>query len=341
MSSPQKTLITGISGFIAGHLAEALAREGHDVIGAGRKPPARPTVAQACRFKPLDIRDFDQTLAVLQAEKPDTVFHLAATAFLHAVAEGGGPQAMLETNVTGTTNVLEACRRAGVANLVCASSDKQYGALAQTPYDDDDSTAFLNGGVYELSKFQSDQTARLYAGLTDAPAIRVARLVNVYGPGDTEWTRIVPGNIRRTINGEPPKITSGRAGAALREYVYVDDAVRFLQILARDGSERGNAPLRRNDGKLARVAFNLPSGNQRYAAAQVIAAIQDALRERGIVGSPPDVLPGTPGVFEPGDQFSQNEKFMALAPDFASRDLHTGLRETVPWYIDHLKKASQ
>ncbi len=341
MDRPQKTLITGISGFIAGHLAQALAQNGHEVIGAGRKPPARPEVAGACRFVPLDIRDFDQTLAVLQTEKTDTVYHLAATAFLHAAAEGNGPQAMLETNVSGTTNVLEACRRANVATLVCASSDKQYGALAPPPYDDDDSTAFLNGGVYELSKFQSDQTARLYAGLYDAPALRVARFVNVYGPGDLEWTRIVPGNIRRTIHGEPPKITSGRAGAALREYVFVHDAVHFLQVLARDAEGRGNAPLRRNDGKLARVAFNLPSGNQRYAAAEVIAAIQDVLRAHDIVGPPPDVLSGTPGVFEPGDQFNDPSKFLALAPDFAARDLQTGLRETVPWYIEHLEKTGQ
>ena len=336
----QKTLITGISGFIAGHLAEALAAQvGNTVIGAGRNLPQRSTVVQACRFVPLDIRDFDQTLAVMQAEKPDVVYHLAATAFLHAAAGNGGAQAMLQTNVSGTAHVLEACRRAGVSVVVCASSDKQYGALAPPPYDDNDSTAFQNGGVYELSKAQSDQTARLYAGLYDAPAVRVLRLVNVYGPGDLEWTRLVPGNIRRTFKGEPPKITSGKAGAALREYIFVQDAVRALLIMARDAQERGNAPLRRNDGKLARVAFNLPSGNQRFAAAEVIAAIQNVMGDMGIVGPPPEILPGTPGVFEPGDQFGGDTKFRALVPNWSPLPLTDGLRKTVPWYVHFLKTA--
>ena len=263
-----KALITGISGFIAGHVARALMQTGAEVVGAGRTAPQGDTAD--CRFVPLDIRDAEQTLAVMQAEKPDAVFHLAATAFLHAAAHSGGAQAMLQTNINGTANVLEACRRAAVPVLVCASSDKQYGALASPPYDDDDTTAFQNGGVYELSKFQADQTARLYAGLYDTPRVRVARLVNIYGPSDGEWSRLVPGSIRRTFQGEPPKITSGRAGAALREYVFVGDAAQFLLTLARDAQTRGNAPLRRNDGKLARVAFNLPSGGQKYAAAHVI-----------------------------------------------------------------------
>ena len=331
-----KTLITGISGFIAGHLAQALAKSGAQIIGTGRRPPTGE-VAKACRFVPLDIRDFDQTLAMLQKEKPDTVYHLAATAFLHAAAGGNGAQAMLQTNGTGTQNVLEACRRADVPVLVCASSDKQYGTLAHPPYDDADTTAFLNGGVYELSKAQADQTARLYAGLYDTPSVRIARLVNIYGPNDLEWSRIVPGTIRRTIQGEPPKITSGRAGAALREYVFVDDAVFFLQTLAQNAKQIGNAPFRRSDGKLARVAFNLPSGGQKYAAAQVIEAIQTVLRAFGVDGPPPEVSPGTPGVFEPGDQFGTGDKFFEIAPDFSPRSLLDGLRQTAPWYLEHLK----
>ncbi len=99
--------------------------------------------------------------------------------------------------------------------VVVASSDKQYGALAVPPYDDSDNTAFLNGGVYELSKARQDQMARLYAGLYDTPAVRIARFANVYGPGDIHWSRVISGTIRRTVIGEPPRIVAG-AGAALR-----------------------------------------------------------------------------------------------------------------------------
>jgi CDP-glucose 4,6-dehydratase len=188
----EKSLITGISGFIAGNLANTLVRDGQDVIGTGRSVLRPLSADPACQYVPLDINDFDAVCRVIREQEPTTVYHLAAHSVLTAAMEPG-PRFMLETNVGGTLNLLEACRRYAVPTIVVASSDKQYGALAAPPYDDEDSMAFLNGGVYELSKAQQDQTARLYAGLFDVPAVRVARLCNIYGPGDTQWTRIVPG----------------------------------------------------------------------------------------------------------------------------------------------------
>lgn len=334
-TNAEKILVTGPTGFIAGNLINALVRDGHHVTGAGRRPPPLWVTAD-CGFARLDVRDFDATLALLRREPWQTVYHLAAYSTLTA-GQDEGARAMLETNVAGTWNLLEACRRADVPVVVVASSDKQYGALAPPPYDDNDSTAFQNGGLYELSKAQQDQTARLYAGLYDTPTVRVARLVNVYGPGDTQWTRIVPGNIRRTVQNEPPRVTSGPAGAALREYLFVDDAVSALRALAVDAKTRGNAPLRTSGGKLARVAFNTPTGHK-FPAAEVIAIIQTILRnDFGIVGPAPEFLPGPPGVFEPGHQFAHPDKFRAFVPGWHPRDLETGLRTTIPWYLDHLR----
>lgn len=331
----EKALITGISGFIAGNLAKALARDGVTVIGTGRRPPS--FAANICRFIPLDVTDFSACKAVLTAEKPDVVYHLAANSVLSAVVEQG-PMGMLQTNATGTLNLLAACRLADVSAVVVASSDKQYGALASPPYDDEDSTAFQNGGVYELSKAQQDQTARLYAGLYDVPAIRIARIVNVYGPGDRQWSRIVPGTIRRAVQGERPRITAGPAGASLREYLFVEDCVTALRYLASDAMARGNTPLRHPGGKLARVAYNLPTG-ERFAAGQVIRTIQQILRDEfGIVGPEPEELPGPSGVFEPGHQFVKPDRFRALHPDWSPQTLPEGLRATIPWYLDWLRE---
>lgn len=338
-SQKQKTIVTGISGFIARNLADTLMRRGADVLGVSRTAPVPNRIADDVPFRAVDLRDFVATLALFTDERPETVYHLAATSVLHAATSGDGTRAMLETNVTATTNVLEACRRVGVPVVVVASSDKQYGALAVPPYDDDDSTSFGNGGVYELSKAQQDQTARLYAGLYDTPAVRVARLANVYGPGDTQWTRIIPNALRRTVTGERPRITAGPAGAALREYVFVDDAVRALLALAADASGRGNAPLRRTDGKLTRAAWNISSGF-RHPAADVIATVQQVLREDfGITGLEPEVLPGTPGVFEPGHQFSRTDKIRALLPDWNPVALEEGIRRAAPWYMAELSKS--
>jgi CDP-glucose 4,6-dehydratase len=271
-------------------------------------------------------------------EKPAIIYHLAALSFLGA-AIADGPRTMLETNVGGTIHVLEAAHDAQTPAVVVASSDKQYGALAVPPYDDADSTGFVNGGVYELSKAQQDQTARLYAGLYDAPAIRVARLVNVYGPGDLQWTRIIPGTILRTIQGERPRVTAGPAGAALREYLFVDDAVQALRALADDALANGNAPHRRADGKLARVAYNLSSGHY-HAAANVIDTIRRLLREDfGIHGPEPEILPGTPGIFEPGSQFTAGARIRALLPGDTPRSLADGLLATLPYYVARLANA--
>jgi nucleoside-diphosphate-sugar epimerase len=335
----KKTVVTGISGFIARNLADTLMRQGRDVLGVSRSAPTPNGLADAVPFRPVDLRDFSAVVALFSSERPETVYHLAATSILHAATSEEGARAMLETNVTATTNLLEACRRVGVPVVVVASSDKQYGALAVPPYDDEDSTAFGNGGVYELSKAQQDQTARLYAGLYDTPAIRVARLANIYGPGDTQWTRIVPNAIRRTVLGERPRITAGPAGAALREYVFVDDAVQALVALANDAAAQGNAPLRRSDGKLARVAWNISSGF-RHPAAEVIATVQQVLRDDfGIAGMEPEVLPGTPGVFEPGHQFSRTEKLRTLLPDWNPLSLEEGIRKTAPWYLGQLNAS--
>jgi CDP-glucose 4,6-dehydratase len=332
-------VITGISGFIAGNLARALTSENIDVVGIGRREPDTETRERGVGFLACDVTDSEQVRSVLDAVQPRTVYHLAA----HSVLTGSTAAEMIRTNVVGTLNILEACRVVGVPVCVVASSDKQYGALAVPPYSDDDTTAFQNGGVYELSKAQQDQTARLFAGLYDSPAIRVARLVNIYGPGDTQWTRIVPGTIRRTVNEEAPRITSGKAGEALREYLHVVDAVASLRLLAVDASTVGNAPCRTPEGKLARVAFNI-AGGTRLAAAEVIAGIRTVLREDfGVVGPEPVVQPGAANVFEPGSQFNDASKIVELfrrhGQVYAPQPFAEGLRQTIPWYLAHLKNG--
>jgi nucleoside-diphosphate-sugar epimerase len=126
-------------------------------------------------------------------------------------------------------------------------------------------------------------------------------------------------------------------GAALREYVFVEDAAGALLRLAADARARGNAPLRRTDGKLARVAFKVGS-EHRLTAADVIAAVQRVLSDDfGVAGPPPEFVPADPALFEPGSQFSDLSKLRDLIPDYAPRVLEAGLRATIPWYLAHLR----
>ncbi|MDX1933774.1 MAG: NAD(P)-dependent oxidoreductase [Capsulimonadales bacterium] len=325
------TVITGISGFIARNLATSLLNAGGSVVGIGRTPPDG-LFSPGFRFLPCDVRDADAVHEALAEVRPETVYHLAAQSVLTAGGDAGA-RGVLETNVAGTWNVLESARRLEIPAVVLASSDKQYGATAPPPYDDEDTTGFVNGGLYELSKAQADQAARLYAGLYDTPAVRVARLVNIYGPGDRNFSRIVPGTIRRALNGERPRLTAGPAGESLREYLFVDDATRALRALATDAHTQGNAPFRTLGGKLARVGVNIASPH-RWTAAGVIETVRTTLRDAFGIDSPePDVLPGPIGVFEPGHQYNRPERIAALLPDWSPRSLPDGLRETIPWYL--------
>ena len=140
------------------------------------------------------------------------VFHLAAQTIVGIANRN--PVSTLETNVQGTWALLEACRRTPtVKQIVLASSDKAYGTQPHLPYEE---TAPLQGThPYDVSKSCADLIAHAYATTYGLP-VAITRCGNLYGGGDLNWNRIVPGTIRSALKGERPVIRSdGVAGAGL------------------------------------------------------------------------------------------------------------------------------
>ena len=132
-----------------------------------------------------------------------------------------------EANIKGTWNVLEACRQLSVARTIVASSDKAYGEHRELPYKEDFA---LNGLTpYEASKSCTDLLARTYAR-TYGLKIAVTRCGNIYGGGDLNFSRIIPGTIKSVLNDERPVIRSD--GTPVRDYIYVLDAVAAYITLA-------------------------------------------------------------------------------------------------------------
>src|SRR5262249_40737226 len=139
------------------------------------------------------------------------------------------PLATFEANIRGSYNLLEACRRNDrkVKRVVVASSDKAYGAQPKLPYDED---APLAGRFpYDVSKSCTDLLPKSYHASFGLPAC-VTRCGNLYGPGDLNWNRLVPGTIRSALRGERPIIRSD--GTFVRDYFYVEDAVAAYVELA-------------------------------------------------------------------------------------------------------------
>jgi CDP-glucose 4,6-dehydratase len=155
-----------------------------------------------------------------------TVFHLAAQTTVGVANRN--PVSTLETNVRGTWAVLEACRRSPmVQQIVIASSDKAYGDQEDLPYAE---TAPLQGRhPYDVSKSCADLIAQMYGHTYELP-VAITRCGNLYGGGDLNWNRIVPGTIRSVLRGERPVIRSD--GQFVRDYFYVEDAAAAYMLLA-------------------------------------------------------------------------------------------------------------
>jgi CDP-glucose 4,6-dehydratase len=181
-----------------------------------------------CVVALADLADHESLLRVLNEHEVSAVFHLGAQTIVGTANRA--PLSTFESNVRGTYTLLEACRAQGgsVERIVVASSDKAYGAHDELPYRED--FALKACYPYDVSKACADLIARSYADTYDLP-LAVTRFANVYGPGDLNWSRVIPDCARAIVRGERPVIRSD--GTPERDYLYIDDAVdAYLAIAA-------------------------------------------------------------------------------------------------------------
>jgi CDP-glucose 4,6-dehydratase len=214
-------------------LAERLLDRGERVVALRRdlEPDSRfvtDGLEQRCVVVLADLTDYESLLRILNEHEVRGVFHLAAQAIVGTANRG--PLATWESNVRGTYTLLEACRAAGgtIERIVVASSDKAYGNHEELPYREEFALRARN--PYDVSKACADMIARSYADTYDLP-VAVTRLANIYGPGDLNWSRLIPDTARALVRGERPVIRSD--GTPERDYVYVEDAVdAYLAVAA-------------------------------------------------------------------------------------------------------------
>jgi CDP-glucose 4,6-dehydratase len=232
-----------------------------------------------------------------------------------AVAEAL-PVETFESNIRGTYNVLEACRRQkSVRRIVVASSDKAYGSQENLPYTED--MPLQGRRPYEVSKSAADLLAQAYFVSYQLP-VGIARCGNIYGGGDLNWSRLVPDTIRSTLKGEPPVLRSN--GKFVRDYVYVKDVVGAYTTLAEA----------LDDKSLHGEAFNF-SAERPYTVLEVVEAIQRFLPE---TARPPVILDVAQGEIE--SQYLDSSKARRRLGWSAKFSLEEGLRETIAWYRDLL-----
>jgi CDP-glucose 4,6-dehydratase len=309
--SGRRVLVTGAAGLLGGEVTRTLLGSGATVVGLDIAwTRARPAAVDGLTAVEGDIRDGTLVARLLADERPDTVIHLAAQTLVGPAVED--PVSTFRTNVDGTWTVLDACRHAkGVRRIVVASSDKAYGDAGGRPYRE--TMALRPDHPYDASKAMTDLLARTYARTYGLP-VAITRCANLYGGGDLNWSRIVPGTIRSVIEGEAPVIRSD--GTFVRDYLFVRDAAIGTLVLA-------DAVGRRRE--LHGEAFNFAAGQRLTAivmAERILRVMRSDLQPR-ILGTSTNEVP------------VQRVDAARARRDLGWRPrmgLSSGLAETVAWY---------
>ena len=338
-----KILVTGSAGFIGAHTANALLTRGDQVVGVDnfndyydvqlkrdRLAALTGQFGAAYRHETLDIAESEALRALLAAEQPDGIVHLAAQAGVRYSLEN--PQAYVASNLSGFVNLLEAVRATPCAHLVYASTSSVYGANTRMPYS-------VNHNVdhpvslYAATKKSNELLAHTYSHLFGQPATGL-RFFTVYGPwGRPDMSPFL--FTSRILRGEPIDVFNN--GHHKRDFTYVGDIVEgILRVLDRPAS--ANPEWSGDDPDPATAAaphrlYNIGS----HRPVDLLDYIQTLER---IIGRPANMnlLP-----MQPGDVLDTYADVTALVRDTGYQPdtpLDAGLTAFVDWYRSYYPDAS-
>ncbi len=263
-----------------------------------------------------ELENYDLLLRSLQEHDIDTCIHVAAQAIVGNALKN--PRQTFESNIRGTWNVLEATRNADtIKRVVIASSDKAYGTQEELPYRED--ASLIGRYPYDVSKSCADLLGKAYHSTYGLP-IGITRCGNLYGPGDTNFSRIVPGTFYSIINDENPIIRSD--GTFMRDYFFVKDAAEAYLLLARS--------LDRHE--IRGQAFNFAP--QRPLT--VIELFEKMIAVSGKTHLKPIIK--NEAKAEIRNQYLSSEKAKNLLGWKAKHAVEDALKETYEWYLEFVNK---
>ena len=220
----KKILITGFEGFFGSNLTQALLKTKAKIVGLDIKTFRKKTILCPQDYKNIivykgNVTDYSLLKKILRKHSINIIFHLAAEAIVGYGQKN--PLKAFESNIKGTWEVLEAARLQGnIQATIVASSDKAYGSHKKLPYRED--APLIANHPYDVSKSCADLIANTYFHTYGLP-VAITRCGNIYGPGDFNFSRLIPDAMRCLVSNKILQIRSD--GTFVRDYVYIDDIV--------------------------------------------------------------------------------------------------------------------
>jgi CDP-glucose 4,6-dehydratase len=313
----RRVLVTGADGFVGYWLANTLATRGAQTFALiGPNSPSDEKFRRretGIKVVQGNITDSDFISRLIADSAIEIVYHLAA--INTNTGTDRSPYEIFETNIRGVYTILEACRTAPKPARAVVASSKEV------------EDCFLSGTnrkhhPYMTSKAAAELVTRAYGDTFGLP-VALVRSDNIYGGGDFNWSRLVPGTIRAILHGETPVIRS--SGLLQRDYVYVEDAVAAYVAI---GERLDDSAVK---GKLFRVATGLRTS--------VLDMVKQIARAAGRSDLKPQVL----------NEKSEERIDVFYTPEFeqtvlgwkSRHSLEEGLSRTCQWYRAFFKGESK
>ncbi len=314
----ERVLVTGATGMVGSSLVRWLVEAGSTVVALvsdvdPQSEMYRSGTASRMAVANGRLEKYEDVERAVNNHDVTSIFHLGAQPIVGAANRS--PRHTFESNIQGTWNVLDAARALSpmVERVVVASSDKAYGVQSVLPYIE--SMPLQGDHPYEVSKSCTDLIATSYARTYGVPC-SIARCGNIYGAGDLNWNRIVPGTIRSILRSERPVLRSD--GTFVRDYLHVDDIVSAYLLLGEVCDRPG----------VVGEGFNF-SDESPLTVMQIYGAICSAAGR-------PDLEPIVlgEGSDEIKDQYLDASKAREVLGWEPAVGLNDGLLRTVEWYRD-------
>ena len=318
----KRVFVTGFEGFLGSNLTKAIIETKANVVGLDIQTFRKETILCPQDYKKMVV--YKGSVAnrkiirnILSKHSINIIFHLAAEAIVGRSQED--PLNTFKSNIAGTWEVLEAARLQGnVQAIVVASSDKAYGSHKKLPYRED--APLIANHPYDVSKSCADLIANTYYHTYGLP-LAITRCGNIYGPGDFNFSRLIPDAMRCIYLDKTLKIRSD--GKFVRDYVYIDDIVAGYIRIA-ELMEKNN---------LSGEAFNF-SDEKPIAVVNLLKEIS----KLNHCGNELRYKIMNTAKYEIKEQFLASAKARRILGWKPRYNLDQGLRKTVEWYAKYFNR---